>query len=68
MGWTPARPIGYGNAHGPEEAIALPSYCTSPSNISARGTSISDGCFDSTVQILFDGDDPEEAGRATACY
>lgn len=31
-------------------------------------TSLSPRCFDSTVPILFNRDDPEEASRADACY
>ncbi|ANB03737.1 FAD-linked oxidase [Ectothiorhodospira sp. BSL-9] len=31
-------------------------------------TSLSDRCFDSTVPLLFDRDDPEAAERANACY
>ena len=31
-------------------------------------TSISNGCFDSTVPLLFDREDLEEAARANACY
>lgn len=31
-------------------------------------TSISDRCWDSTIPILFDRQNPEEVGRAQACY
>lgn len=31
-------------------------------------TSLSDRCFDSTVPLLFDRDDPEQTERAHACY